>query len=64
MSTNKLKRAGAPAFLEQKPGLRLVKSLDERPRLKPEPKLKAILEDLNRRSRVPHESGPDGKDAA
>ena len=67
MSAIKPRRAGTPAFPEKKPGLRLVKSLEERPRLEPDPELKAIVEDLNRRSRAQRERNerePDGKDAA
>jgi len=63
MSANKPRRAGAPAFPE-KPGLRLVKCLDERPRPEPDPELKAVVEDLNRRARTRRRCEPDGKDAA
>jgi hypothetical protein len=61
------RRAGASAFPEKKPGLRLVKSPEERPHPKPDPELKAIFKDLNRRFRAQRERGerePDGKDAA
>ena len=64
MSTNKLRRAGAPAFPRQKPKLRLVRNLDERPRLMPDPKLKELIDDMRRRSPIHHEREPGGKDAA
>ena len=56
--------AKKPTSPEKKSGLRLVKSLDERPRPEPDPDLKAILGDLNRRSHAQREREPDGKDAA
>lgn len=67
MSADKLRRAGEPAFPEKKTGLRLVKSPAERPRPKPDPELKAIVEDLNRRARAQRERierEPGGNDAA
>ena len=47
--------------------LRLVKSIEVRPRPETDPELKAILDDMNRRYRVQRERldrGPDDKDAA
>lgn len=67
MSVNKPRRAGAPAFLGKKPGLRLVKNPDERPRPEPDPELRAIIDDMSRRYRAQRERSepePVGKDAA
>ena len=67
MSADRPRRAGAPAFPRREPTLRLVKNPDERPRLEPDPELKAIVEDLNRRAGAHRErsgSDPGGKDAA
>lgn len=64
MSADRSRKAGAPAFPRQETKLRLVKSPDERPRPKPAPELKAIVEDLNRRFHTQREREPDGKDAA
>lgn len=65
MSVEKPRRAGAPAFPERRPSLRLVKNPDERPRPEPDPELKAIIDDLYRRDRARRgRSEPEGKDAA
>lgn len=67
MSTDKLRKAGAPAFPKHKSNLRLVNSSVERPRPAPDPGLKAIIEDMNRRHRASRERierDPGGKDAA
>ena len=67
MSADRPRKAGAPAFTRRGPTLRLVKSPDERPRLEPDPELKAIIEGLNRRAREQREQRerePDGEDAA
>jgi len=67
VSANKQRRAGAPAFPKQEPKLRLVKNPDERPRPELDPELKAIIDDMGRRSRAQRERinpRPDGKDAA
>jgi hypothetical protein len=64
---NRPRKAGQPIHPEQKPGLRLVKTTDERPRPEPDPELKEVLDDMKRRYRVQSERierGPDGKDAA
>jgi hypothetical protein len=67
VSKQKPRRAGAPAFPSKKPGLRLVKSSDERPVSEPDPDLKAMLDDMKRRYRVQRERAerdPEGDDAA
>lgn len=67
MSERKARRAGEPAFPSKKPGLRLVKSPDERPTFEPDPDLKAMLDDMKRRYRVQRERAerdPEGDDAA
>ena len=55
MSAKNPRRAGAPALPEKKPGLRLLESPDERPRLEPAPELKAMVADMNRRERARRE---------
>ncbi|MFL6335294.1 MAG: hypothetical protein ACJ754_18430 [Pyrinomonadaceae bacterium] len=52
MSADRPRRAGAPAFPRQEPKLRLVKNPDERPRPEPDPGLKEILDEMNRRARI------------
>lgn len=67
MSADRPRKAGAPAFPKREPTLRLVKNADERPRFQPDPELKAIVEDMNRRARAQREQSrhePDGPDAA
>ena len=64
MSTNKPRRAGAPAFPKDGQKLRLVRSPDERPRLTPAPELKELIDDMRRRSHLRRERESDGKDAA
>jgi hypothetical protein len=67
VSEQKPRRAGEPAFPSKKPGLRLVKSPDERPVFEPDPALKAMLDDMRRRYRVQRgraERDPEGDDAA
>jgi hypothetical protein len=67
VSAYKLRKAGAPTSPKRRPELRLVKSPDERSRLKPDPELKAILDDMKHRHRERRgraERNPDDKDAA
>jgi hypothetical protein len=67
VSEQKPRRAGEPAAPSKKPGLRLVKSPDERPVSGPGPDLKAMLDDMKRRYRVQRERAerdPEGDDAA
>jgi hypothetical protein len=67
LSASKPRKAGEPTFPQPKPGLRLIKPVDERPRPEPDPELKELLNDMNRRYRVQRERierDPDGKDAA
>lgn len=67
MSSDRTRKAGAPAFPKRKPTLRLLKNPVERPLPAPDPELKEILDDMKRRDRVQRERierEPDGKDAA
>ncbi len=64
MSANR--KAGEPAFPQPKPGLRLIKPVDERKPPRPDAELKQMLDDMNRQ-RVQRELidiNDDGKDAA
>jgi hypothetical protein len=64
VSANKRRAPGQPVHPKPKPGLRLVKSPDERPRPTPDPELKAMLDDMKRRQRERLDRGPDDRDAA
>lgn len=67
MSAKKPRRAGAPAFPEKRPGLRLLKNPEEHTRAEPDLELKAALDDIKRRQRIQREQierEPDDKDAA
>jgi hypothetical protein len=67
LSASRPRKAGQPVHPAQKPGLRLVKNKDERPRPEPDPELKEVLDDCRRRYRVQRERiehEPEGKDAA
>lgn len=67
MSVSKPRKAGEPAFPQPKPGLRLIKPVDERKPPQPDAELKELLDDMNRRYRRQRERierDPDGKDAA
>jgi hypothetical protein len=67
MSSDRHRKAGAPAFPRREPTLRLVRNPDERPRPEPDLELKATLDDMNRRYRVQRgrmERDSGGNDAA
>ncbi len=52
MSTNKSRKAGTPVYTKPQPRLRAVPQPAERPRAEPDPELRAILDDMQRRYRV------------
>lgn len=67
MSTRKPRKAGTPVYAEPRPRLRMVECTDERPQAKPDPELRAVLDDMQRRYRVQRERlnlGDDEPEAA
>jgi hypothetical protein len=65
VSTSKLRKAGQP--VDDKPKLRPVPRTGGQPQPAPDPELRAIIEDMNRRARVQHERqtvAPDEPEAA
>ncbi len=67
MSARKPRKPGLPVYDELPPKLRLLPTVPERVRPEPDPELKAILDDMNRRYRVQRtrvETGDDTPDAA
>ncbi len=62
MSTRKPHQAGTPVYAEPQPRLRLVARTDQRPQAKPDPELRALLDEMQRRDRVQRERQTDAPD--
>jgi hypothetical protein len=52
MSARKPRKPGLPVYDEPRPKLRLLPTVPERVRPEPDPELKAILDDMQRRYKV------------
>jgi hypothetical protein len=67
MSTNKSRKASIPVSTEPQPSLRALPQPATRPRPAPDPELRALLDDMQRRYRVQRERlnlGDDEPEAA